>query len=134
MSLRLIALLAASLPLFPSVGSAAAARDPCEAPPASMRQFGISYKDTLRQAYAHKERGLVVLFRLSISPELDGMWAECYASDIRKLLDVWGDKQFAAVLRKQPSRVQKAVSQTLREIAFAELSNRYPESFSVNHP
>jgi hypothetical protein len=132
MSVRFVIPFAISFSLLLSV--AAADRDPCEAAPSLMRQFGITYKEALREAYAHKERGLVVLFRVSTSPELDGLWAECYASDVRKLLDVWGDKQFAAVLRKRSPHVQKAVSQILREIAFAELSNRYPESFSVGHP
>lgn len=130
--LRLIVLTLVVSPLLTSVASDK--RDPCEAPPAVIRQFGISYKEAVREAYAQSERGLIVLFKLSRSPDLRGMWVNCYATDIRKLLDVWGDKAFAAVLRKQSSDVRKAVRDVLHEISSTEDAKRYPESFTFDKP
>jgi hypothetical protein len=131
MTLRLVAVALASFPLL--VSGAPQERDPCDAPPRLMRQFGTSYKQALHDAYAQKQRALAVLFQLSTSSELDGLWAECYASDMRKLLAVWGDESFAAVLHKQSPSVRKAESRFLHE-QFGDLASRYPESFGVKNP
>jgi hypothetical protein len=98
-----------------------------------MRRFAMSYEEALHDAYAQKERGLAVLFQLSTSRELDGLWAECYASDMRKLLVTWGDQRFAAVLREQSPAVRKAESRFLHEQS-GELASRYPRSFGVAKP
>jgi len=117
-----------------SFRTAVGADDPLEPSAQMMRQYGMSYKQAVREARAKKERGLTVLFRLSTSRELDGMRAEIYASDIRALLDIWGDKAFAAVLRKQPASVRRAEWRWLRDIALVEFSHRYPESLAASYP
>jgi len=77
---------------------------------------------------------LVVLFRLSVQRELDGARAETYSSDIRELLDIWGDRAFAAVLRRQSPAVRKSMWRWLRDIGFTDFAKRYPEAVAASHP
>ena len=108
--------------------------DICDAPPELVKQFGMTYRDAVREARAHREHGLAVLFRMSTSPQLDGAWAECYATDMGSLLRSWGDRAFAVVLRKQPSNVRKAEWRVLRDIALMDFSERYPKAFAAGYP
>jgi len=108
--------------------------DICDAPSELVKQFGMTYRDAVREARAHRDHGLAVLFRMSTSSQLDGAWAECYATDTGSLLRIWGDKQFAVVLRKQPESVRKAEFRVLRDIALMDFSQRYPETFAASYP
>ncbi len=132
MKLRLITLACSSVATL--CVAASQSHDFCGAPPRLVHQFGLTFRQALDQAYARKERGLATLFRMSTSPQLDGEWAECYATEMQKLLDVWGDKRFAAVLRKQSSSVRKAEWRVLRDIALMKFSGRYPEVFAASYP
>jgi hypothetical protein len=78
----------------------------------------MTYRDALREARGRREHGLTVLFRMSTSPQLDGAWAECCASDMRMLLDVWGDKAFAVVLGRQSPPVRRAEGRVLRAAGY----------------
>ena len=108
--------------------------DVCDAPSELVKQFGMTYRDAVAEARAHREHGLAVLFQMSTSPQLDGAWAECYATDTGSVLRIWGDKQFAVVLRKQPASVRKAEFRVLRDIALMDFSQRYPETFAASYP
>jgi hypothetical protein len=132
MMFRLAMIIVGSVAMLPVAASEP--RDICDAPPQIAQQFGMTYREALRQARARQEQGLAVLFRMSTSSQLDGAWAECYASNIRMLLDVWGDKPFAMVLRKQPASVRKAEFRVLRDAALMDFSQRFPETFGASYP
>ena len=117
-----------------SITTASARREAFEPSDEAMRPYGMTYAQAVRQARAKKERGLAALFGVSTSPELDGARAEMYASHIRALLDIWGDKGFAAVLRKQSPAVRKSMWRWLRDIGFMEFSRRYPEAVAASYP
>ena len=127
-------LLLAILGVTASWVAAAGKGDVCDAPSELVKQFGMTYRDAVAEARAHREHGLAVLFQMSTSPQLDGAWAECYATDTGSVLRIWGDKQFAVVLRKQPASVRKAEFRVLRDIALMDFSQRYPETFATSYP
>src|SRR6202011_2058467 len=85
MTLRLVSVAV----IIPLVAWAAEQRDPCQPPPAFAQQFGLTYENALREAYARNERGLSILLDFSTSPDLKIPWMNCYASDVHKLLHTW---------------------------------------------
>ena len=73
------------------------------------KHAGIDYAGALDRAIAKEPAGLITLFRFTTSHWHDGGVAETHDLIIMGLLQRWGDRDFARVLRQQPRRVRKAV-------------------------
>jgi hypothetical protein len=70
---------------------------------------GIDYARALSAAIAKEPDGLAALFRFTTTEWFMGAAAENHCAIIVGLLQRWGDRDFARLLRKQPARVRKAV-------------------------
>jgi hypothetical protein len=86
-------------------------------------RVGIDYRHAYKRAYAGGEDGLATMFR--VTPALDGGGAEGHSHDLQKLLTVYGDARFAALLRRQSAAVCQSVIDSL-DFAF-ELYVRRPD-------
>lgn len=75
----------------------------------SGKVYGIDYRDAVERAIRQEPAGLVALFRFTEMGGADGNAGEAHASILYGLLQRWGDKRFAHVLRAQNLRVRKAV-------------------------
>ena len=94
-----------------------------EAPPtaAQLREWGVSagkhasidYRGPLERAIRREPAGLAELFRVTASQGFDGDAGEAHAAILFGLLQRWGDKRFARVLRAQKLGVRKAVMATI---------------------
>jgi hypothetical protein len=73
------------------------------------RHVGIDYRGALELAIRRKPAGLAELFRYTIIGDLDGEAGEAHAAILFGLLQRWGDRRFAHVLRAQKRSIRKAV-------------------------
>ena len=87
----------------------------------SGKQFGINYRDAVERAIRQEPAGLTALFRFTDMGGADGAAGEAHAAILYGLLQRWGDKRFAHVLRAQKLRVRKAV---INDIAMPSGSER----------
>ena len=76
-------------------------------------RVGIDYRGALVRAVRQEPAGLAALFRYTVIGEMDGGAGEAHSAILFGLLQRWGDKQFADVLREQKLRVRKAVIDNL---------------------
>jgi len=75
----------------------------------SGKHVGIDYPGALERAIRREPAGLAELFRYTVIGDLDGAAGEGHAAILFGLLQRWGDRRFAHVLRAQKLRVRKAV-------------------------
>ena len=79
----------------------------------SGKRIGIDYRGALESAIRQEPAGLAELFRYTVIGEMDGAAGEAHSAILLGLLQRWGDKQFAHVLRAQKREIRKAVLDTL---------------------
>ncbi len=73
------------------------------------KYVGIDYARALERAINKEPSGLAQLFRFTLGAGFDGGAGEAHCAILHGLLQRWGDRRFAHVLRAQPSRVRRAV-------------------------
>ena len=73
------------------------------------KYVGIDYARALERAINKEPSGLAQLFRFTLTAGYDGAAGEGHSAILLGLLQRWGDRRFAHVLRAQPSRVRRAV-------------------------
>ena len=79
----------------------------------SGKHVGIDYPGALERAIRREPAGLAELFRYTVIGELDGAAGEAHSAILFGLLQRWGDRRFAHVLRAQKLRIRKAVMDTI---------------------
>lgn len=79
----------------------------------SGKHIGIDYRGALERAIQREPAGLAALFRYTVIGEMDGGAGEAHSAILYGLLQRWGDKRFAPVLRAQKVDVRKAVIDNL---------------------
>ena len=79
----------------------------------SGKQVGIDYSGALERAIRREPAGLAELFRYTVVGELDGAAGEAHSAILFGLLQRWGDRRFAHVLRAQKLGIRKAVIGTI---------------------
>jgi hypothetical protein len=77
------------------------------------RHVGIDYPGALVRAIRREPAGLAELFRYTVIGDLDGEAGEEHSAILFGLLQRWGDRRFAQVLRAQKLDIRKAVTDTL---------------------
>ncbi len=117
-----------SLRLVMMVFLAASIRaQPVDAPPSSAelrewidrgcvnsgKRIGIDYRGATERAIRGEPSGLAELFRYTVIGEMDGAAGEGHSAVLLGLLQRWGDRHFARVLRAQKPAIRKAVIDTL---------------------
>ena len=75
----------------------------------SGKHVGIDYRGALERAIRREPAGLAELFRYTVIGGMDGEAGEAHSAILFGLLQRWGDKRFAHVLRAQKRGVRKAV-------------------------
>jgi len=75
----------------------------------SGKQIGIDYRGALERAIRREPAGLAELFRYTVSGEMDGEAGEAHSAILFGLLQRWGDRRFAQVLRAQKLPIRKGV-------------------------
>ena len=75
----------------------------------SGKHVGIDYPGALERAIRRDPAGLAELFRYTVIGELDGEAGEAHSAILFGLLQRWGDRRFAHVLRAQKVGIRKAV-------------------------
>ena len=75
----------------------------------SGKHIGIDYRNALERAIRGEPAGLAELFRYTVIGEMDGAAGEAHSAILLGLLQRWGDRRFAHVLRAQKLRIRKAV-------------------------
>jgi len=73
------------------------------------RHVGIDYRGALERAIRREPAGLTELFRYTVIGEMDGEAGEAHSAILFGLLQRWGDRRFAQVLRPQKLAIRKAV-------------------------
>ena len=96
---------------------------PLDAPPsaAQLREWSVTagkhasidYLGALERAIRREAPGLAELFRITASDGFDGDAGEAHSAILFGLLQRWGDRRFAHVLRAQNVRIRKAVMDTI---------------------
>ncbi len=79
----------------------------------SGKRIGIDYAGALERAIRREPAGLVELFRYTVIGEMDGAAGEAHSAILFGLLQRWGDRRFARVLRAQKLGIRKAVMDTI---------------------
>jgi hypothetical protein len=79
----------------------------------SGRRVGIDYPGALEGAIRREPAGLAELFRYTVIGGMDGDTGEAHSAILFGLLQRWGDKRFAQVLRAQKLGIRKAVMDTI---------------------
>ena len=75
----------------------------------SGKHVGIDYPGALERAIRREPAGLAELFRYTVIGEMDGAAGEAHSAILFGLLQRWGDRRFAYVLRAQKLGIRKAV-------------------------
>lgn len=75
----------------------------------SGKHVGIDYPGALERAIRREPAGLAELFRYTVIGNIDGNAGEAHAAILFGLLQRWGDRRFAHVLRVQKLGIRKAV-------------------------
>jgi hypothetical protein len=73
------------------------------------RRVGIDYSGALERAIRREPAGLAELFRYTVIGNTDGAAGEAHSAILFGLLQRWGDRPFAHVLRAQKLGIRKAV-------------------------
>jgi hypothetical protein len=73
------------------------------------KYVGIDYARALERAINKEPAGLAELFRFTDTAGYDGGAGEGHSAILLGLLQRWGDRSFAHVLRAQPSRIRREV-------------------------
>ena len=79
----------------------------------SGKQVGIDYRGAIERAIRREPAGLAELFRYTVIGGMDGAAGEAHSAVLFGLLQRWGDKPFARVLRAQKRDTRKAVIDTI---------------------
>lgn len=79
----------------------------------SGNHVGIDYPRALERAIRREPAGLAELFRFTVIGDVDGAAGEAHSAILFGLLQRWGDRRFAHVLRAQTLRIRKAVMDTI---------------------
>jgi hypothetical protein len=79
----------------------------------SGKQVGIDYPGAVERAIRREPAGLAELFRYTVIGGLDGEAGEAHSAILFGLLQRWGDRRFAQVLRAQKLSIRKAVMDTI---------------------
>jgi hypothetical protein len=79
----------------------------------SGRHVGIDYPGALERAIRREPAGLAELFRYTVIGEMDGAAGEAHSAILFGLLQRWGDRRFAHVLRAQKLGIRRAVIDTI---------------------
>ena len=74
---------------------------------------GFDYARALERAIRKEPFGLAQLFRATYTVGFDGGAGETHSAILFGLLQRWGDRRFAHVLRAQKLRIRKAVIDTI---------------------
>lgn len=90
----------------------------------SGKRVGIDYRGALERAIRREPAGLAELFRYTLVGEMDGAAGEAHSEVLLGLLERWGDKPFAHVLRAQKRDIRKAVVDSIPMPAGGE--RKYP--------
>lgn len=77
------------------------------------KRVGIDYPGALERAIRREPAGLAELFRYTVIGEMDGNTGEAHSAILFGLLQRWGDRRFAHVLRAQKRGTCKAVIDTI---------------------
>ena len=99
----------------------------------SGKQFGIDYRDAVERAIRQEPAGLTALFRFTDMGGADGAAGEAHSAILFGLLQRWGDKRFAHVLRAQKLRVRKAVINDIAMPSGGELKFPLTSALGKNH-
>src|SRR6266446_1724415 len=75
----------------------------------SGKHVGIDYPGALERAIRRDPAGLAELFRYTVIGGMDGAAGEAHSAILFGLLQRWGDRRFAHVLRAQKLGIRKAV-------------------------
>lgn len=75
----------------------------------SGKHVGIDYPGALERAIRGEPAGLAELFRYTVVGGMDGEAGEAHSAILFGLLQRWGDRRFAHVLRAQKLGIRKAV-------------------------
>ena len=79
----------------------------------SGKRVGIDYPGALERAIRQEPAGLAELFLYTVIGEMDGAAGEAHSAILFGLLQRWGDRRFAHVLRAQKLPIRKAVMGTI---------------------
>ena len=79
----------------------------------SGKHVGIDYRDAVERAIRREPAALAELFRYTVIGEMDGEAGEAHSAILFGLLQRWGDRRFAHVLRAQKLVIRKAVMDTI---------------------
>ncbi len=77
------------------------------------RHVGIDYRGALERAIRGEPAGLAELFRYTVIGDVDGNAGEAHSAILFGLLQRWGDRRFAHLLRAQKLGIRKAVIETI---------------------
>jgi len=95
------------------------------------KDAGIDYMQALNRAIAKDPRGLVTLFQV---PGLDGAAGEANDAILVGLLQRWGDRSFARVLRSQKPAVREGVVAALYNFIGSDMKRLFPRTFALAPP
>jgi hypothetical protein len=96
------------------------------------RHVGIDYPGALERAIRREPAGLAELFRYTVVGDLDGDTGEAHSAILFGLLQRWGDRRFAYVLRAKKLGIRKAVMDTIAAPPGSQL--KFPLTYaSVPH-
>ena len=94
----------------------------------SGKHVGIDYPGALERAIRREPAGLAELFRYTVIGEMDGAAGEAHSDVLFGLLQRWGDKRFAHVLRAQKLGIRKAVMDNIGMPSGSE--RKYPLTYA----
>jgi hypothetical protein len=77
------------------------------------KRVGFDYPGVLERAIRREPAGLAALFRYTVSGDVDGEAGEAHSAILFGLLQRWGDRRFAHVLRAEKPGIRKAVIDTM---------------------
>jgi len=104
---------------------------------AAGKYVGIDYMRALNRAIAKDPTGLATLFRFTDTSGFDGEAAEGHVVILLGLLQRWGDRPFAQVLRSQKPSVRKAVIDELDSLIQGyrgKPTRLFPRTFAPDPP
>ena len=99
--------------------------------------FGIDCVRCLNRAIREDASGLASLFGFTVTEGFVGAAAENHCGIMLGLLQRWGDRRFASVLRRQKPRIRKAVIDAI-DYSYPEWKpSQFPKTYSLaphEHP
>lgn len=94
------------------------------------KYVGFDYARALERAIHKEPSGLAELFRFVDTAGFDGAAGEGHVQILFGLLQRWGDRRFARVLRAQPSHIREIVVFEFGS-AFPDQRNQFPKTYSL---